>query len=142
MKIAIGSDHAGYPLKESVISFLTEMGHDVNDCGCHDLSSVDYPDYAHCVGKCVQDGSAQTGILICGTGIGMSLAANHLKGIRAALCHNEFTARLSRQHNDANILCMGARVIGLDLALEMVRVFLQTEFEGGRHSNRVAKIEE
>ena len=137
MNIALGCDHGAYNLKEELKLLLGELGHDVADVGCYSLESVNYPEYAHAVCQKVEDGSCECGILICGTGIGMSMAANRYKGIRAALCHELFTAKMSREHNDANVLCMGARVIGPGLAAEMVRVWLATEFAGGRHLTRI-----
>ncbi|NOY52749.1 MAG: ribose 5-phosphate isomerase B [Deltaproteobacteria bacterium] len=140
MRIALGADHGGYLLKNQICKILTGLGHDVTDFGCSDAASVDYPDYAEKVAQGVSEGVFDRGILICGTGIGMSIAANKFPGVRAALCHNIFTARLSREHNNANILTMGERVIGSGLAEEMVRVWVETDFEGGRHARRVEKI--
>ncbi len=141
MKIAIGSDHGGFELKEQIKPLIVELGHEVEDVGCYSMDSVDYPEQAKKVSKMVADGEADRGILICGTGIGMSMAANRFEGIRAALCHELFTARMSREHNDANILCMGGRVIGPGLAKEMVKIWLATEFEGGRHKRRIDMID-
>lgn len=141
MKIAIGSDHGGFELKEAVKPLLTELGHQVEDVGCFSTDSVDYPVQAKRVVSLIKGGKAERGILICGTGIGMSIAANRTPGIRATLCHELFTAEMSRRHNDSNILCMGGRVIGPGLALEMVRVWLSTPFEGGRHSRRLSQID-
>jgi len=137
VKIAIASDHGGFDLKGEIIEFLKELGETVEDLGCHSLESVDYPDYAEKVCQEVKNQRCQCGILICGTGIGMSMAANRHQEIRAALCHNIFTAQLSREHNDANVLCIGARVIGPGLALEMVRSWINTEFAGSRHLRRI-----
>ncbi len=137
MNIALGCDHGAYDLKEDIKCLLAELGHEVTDVGCHSLESVNYPDYANAVCEKVSDGSSDLGILICGTGIGMSMAANCFPKIRAALCHEQFTAKMSREHNNANVLCMGARVIGPGLAAEMVRVWLSTEFGGGRHQTRI-----
>ena len=137
MNIALGCDHGAYDLKEDIKTLLAELGHTVEDVGCHSLESVNYPDYANAVCQKVEAGSCDRGILICGTGIGMSMAANRHSKIRAALCHELFTAEMSREHNDANVLCMGARVIGPGLAAEMVRVWLATEFGGGRHLTRI-----
>ena len=142
MKIALGSDHGGYRLKEAVKEHLLSRGYEVEDLGAYSESSVDYPEYGKKVAKYVVEGNAKYGIIICGTGIGISIAANKVKGARAALCHNVWTARLTREHNDANILAMGARVIGEGIALDMVDTFLTTEFEGGRHQNRIDKIED
>lgn len=140
MKIAIGVDHGGFELKKPVLKVLRDLGHEVEDFGCSSPDSVDYPDFAEKVARGVSEGLFERGILICGTGIGMSMAANKFPNVRAALCHNLFTARLSREHNDANILAMGERAIGMGIALEMVKVWLETEFEGGRHARRVDKI--
>ena len=140
MKIAIGSDHGGFELKRMVIAFLEGQGHTVVDEGCHSLESVDYPDFADLVCEKVRKGDCEGGILICGTGIGMSIAANRYRDIRAALCHEAFTARMSREHNNANILCLGARVVGLEVALDIVRNWVSTEFAGGRHQVRLAKL--
>ncbi len=137
MHIALGCDHGAYDLKEEIKLLLAELGHAVTDAGCYSLASVNYPDYANAVCGKIIDGSCDRGILICGTGIGMSMAANRHSEIRAALCHELFTAQMSREHNDANVLCMGARVIGPGLAAEMVRVWLATEFAGGRHLTRI-----
>ncbi len=142
MKIALGADHAGFELKEKIKKFLQEAGHEVLDLGCHSTESVDYPVYGAKVAKAVLQGEAERGILVCGTGLGMSMVANRFPGIRAALCHELFTARMSRLHNDANVLVLGGRVIGDVLALEMVKVFLETPFEGGRHLRRVNQIDE
>ena len=143
MDIIIGSDHAGFDLKEVCRSFLEDLAeYGVQDAGVFNRNSADYPDIAHKVSKAVSTGEFSRGILICGTGLGMGIAANRRKGIRAAVCHNLYTARLSRAHNNANILCMGGRVIGVDIALEMVELFLKTPFEGGRHQRRIDLIEE
>jgi ribose 5-phosphate isomerase B len=140
VKIAIGCDHGGYGLKKEIVTLVQGLGHDVEDCGCYGKESVDYPDFARTVCQAVRSRVCERGILICGTGIGMSMAANRYPDIRAALCHELFTARMSREHNDANILCLGARVVGPGLALEMVRVWLSTEFAGGRHQLRIDKF--
>ena len=140
MRIVIGADHGGYELKLAVIELLQELGHKVLDVGCFSQESVDYPDYAQSACEQVINGDAERGILICGTGVGMSIAANRRRKIRAALCHDEFTSRLSREHNDANMLCLGARVTGSGVALEIVRVWLNTEFTGGRHQQRISKF--
>ena len=142
MRIAIGSDHAGFRLKGEIIKLLRELGHDCRDFGTQSEEHCDYPDYAQAVAEAVARGECERGILICATGIGMSMAANKVKGIRAALCHDVFSARRSREHNDANILCLGAEVLGVGLALEIVRAWLAAEFSGGeRHRRRVEKIE-
>lgn len=137
MKIAIGNDHGGLELKNLILSVLQEEGIEIDNHGCDSPESVDYPDFARAVCTEVQEGRSDRGILICGTGIGMSMAANKLPGIRAALCHEIFTARMSREHNDANILCLGGRVIGPALAIEIVRTWITTEFAGGRHQRRI-----
>lgn len=139
--IVIASDHAGVELKAQLVERIRAGGHDVNDLGPGDTSSVDYPDFAHAVAAAVSSGEAGSGILICGTGIGMSLAANRHPGVRAALCHDAFTAEMARLHNDANVLCIGARVIGSGVAEQVVDIFLATAFEGGRHQRRVDLIE-
>lgn len=137
--IAIGSDHAGYALKCEVIKHLEETGVAFTDCGCGG-ESVDYPDIAEKTCALVTSGEADKAILICGTGVGISMSANKIKGIRAALCGDWYSAKYTRLHNDANVLCMGGRVIGAGLACEITDVFLATEFEGGRHARRVEKI--
>ncbi|NPA49647.1 MAG: ribose 5-phosphate isomerase B [Thermodesulfobacteria bacterium] len=141
MKIALGSDHAGFELKEKIKKFLAEAGHEPLDLGCFSPESVDYPVYGVKVAKSVLSGEAERGILVCGTGLGMSMVANRFSGIRAALCHEPFSARMSRLHNDANILALGGRIIGDVLAFEIVKVFLETPFEGGRHARRVKQID-
>lgn len=141
MKIAIGCDHGGYLLKETIKKFLMDNNYEVLDLGTNSLDSVDYPKYGRAVAKSIVDKEADFGILICGTGIGISIAANKIHGIRAALCLNESMARLSREHNDANILALGARIVGDVLALDIVKTFLNTEFENGRHKRRVDDIE-
>lgn len=139
-KIAIASDRAGLELKTYILKELGEQ-YDFEDLGTNNQEPVDYPDYALKVVNKILDKSSDFGILICGTGIGMSIAANRYKGIRAGLCHNSLEARLTREHNDANILCLGGRIIGKECALENVKVFLQTNFAGGRHSNRIKKLD-
>ncbi|HWI52156.1 MAG TPA: ribose 5-phosphate isomerase B [Symbiobacteriaceae bacterium] len=140
MKVAIGCDHGGLDLKEAVISLLQELNLAYEDMGTHDRSSCDYPDYAEKVAAAVVSGQCQQGILICGTGIGMSIAANKVPGIRAALCNEIFSAKMARNHNDANILCIGARVVGAGVAQEIVKAYFTSEFEGGRHGRRVEKL--
>ena len=140
MKIAIGADHGAFELKEVLKEVLKEKGYEVTDCGTYDLNSVDYPDIAEKTAKEITEGRCEKGILLCGTGIGISIAANKINGIRAALCTNEYCAKMSRNHNNANILCMGARVTGVELAKSILDVFLKEEFEGGRHQVRVDKI--
>lgn len=137
--IAIGSDHAGYALKCEIIKHLEEKGIEFIDCGCSG-ESVDYPDIAEKTCTKVVSGEADKGILICGTGVGISISANKINGIRAALCGDWYSAKYTRLHNDANVLCMGGRVIGAGLAIEITDIFLETEFEGGRHARRVEKI--
>ena len=139
-KIAIACDHGGYELKKDIIKHLTARGFEIVDFGCDSTLSVDYPDYALPASQAVAKGECDLGILICGTGIGMSLCANKVKGIRAACCSDTFSARMTRMHNDSNILCFGARVVGLGLATDMVDLFLDTEFEGERHNARIAKM--
>ena len=139
--IVIASDHAGIDLKARILEVVRGEGHEVHDLGPTDSNSVDYPDFGHKVATAVIAGEAQTGILICGTGIGMSMTANRHPGVRAALCHDAFTAEMARRHNDANVLCIGARSTGPGVAEQMVRIFLGTPFEGGRHQRRVDLIE-
>ena len=134
--LAIGCDHGGYELKEAIKNYLTANNIEFIDFGC-DGESVNYPDYADKVCRAIQNGQCYRGILVCGTGIGMSMAANKHKGIRAACCSDTFSARMTRAHNDANVLCLGGRVVGFGLAIDMVELFLKTEFEGGRHQVRV-----
>ncbi|MDY2981185.1 MAG: ribose 5-phosphate isomerase B [Fusobacterium sp.] len=142
MKIALGCDHGGYELKEKVKSHLEKKGYEVLDLGCHSTESVNYPVYGKAVGEAVAKKEADYGVVICGTGIGISIAANKVKGVRAALCMNTTMARLTREHNDANVLAFGARMVGDVLALEMVDTFLNTAFEGGRHVARVEMLED
>ena len=138
--IAIASDHGGYTHKEAIKKFLEEKGYEYKDFGTDSEKSCDYADFAKAVALSVKKGECEKGILVCGTGIGMSLAANKVKGIRAALCSDYFSAKYTRLHNDSNIICLGQRVVGEGLALELVDVFLKTGFEGGRHADRIAKI--
>ena len=140
MKVAIGCDHGGLHLKEDIKSLLADGGYEVTDFGTNSTDSVDYPDIAVPVANAVANGEFDRGILICGSGIGIGIAANKVKGIRAALCHDTFSAHASREHNNANILTMGERIIGPGLARDIVKIWLTTEFEGGRHERRVAKI--
>ena len=137
---AIASDHAGVSLKAELVAELKKLGHEVNDLGPDSSASVDYPDYAAKLTALVAKGTPALGILICGTGIGMSIAANKVHGIRAAVCRTEYEARLTRMHNDANVLCLGSRVTGSGVALEIVKVFLATGFDGGRHQARLDKV--
>jgi ribose 5-phosphate isomerase B len=141
-RIAIGADHAGYDLKQHLIGWLTAQGHDVADLGTHSPESVDYPPICAAVGRVVRDGGADLGIVLGGSGQGEQLAANKVHGVRAALCNDLYTARMARSHNDANVLSMGARVVGVGLAEEIVHLFLSTPFEGGRHARRVAQLAE
>jgi ribose 5-phosphate isomerase B len=140
MKIAIGSDHAGFGLKEEVLSLLKGLAFDIIDCGTNDTSSVDYPDFGEKVSRLVSAGEVDRGILICGTGIGMSMVANKFPNVRASLCNDLFCAKMSRLHNDANVLVLGGRIIGKDLASEIVKTWMSTSFEGERHMKRLHKI--
>ena len=143
MRIAIAADHAGYPLNERVIEELRQSGHELIDFGTHDGSIPDdYPDYAKQVGEAIQQGDAEIGLLICGSGVGAAVAANKLNGIRAALCGDTYSAHQSREHDDCNVLCLGARVVGVELALDIVRAFVGARFTGEeRHRRRLAKIQ-
>lgn len=140
-KIAIGSDHGGYELKEQVLAFLKEKGYEFKDFGCFDTQSIDYPVIALDVASAVSKGDFDKGIIICGSGIGVCIVANKVKGIRAANCNDLYCAEMSRKHNDANVLTMGGRVVSKELALEIVDLWLSTDFEGGRHQKRVDMIE-
>lgn len=140
MKIAIGCDHAAYTFKEEIKAYLTEKGHTLIDKGCYSAERADYPDHGIAVGEAVASGEAERGIVICGSGIGISIAANKVKGVRCALCSEPLSARLSRNHNDANVLAMGARLIGLEMGKAIVDEWLVAEFEGGRHVGRIEKI--
>ncbi len=142
MIIGIGSDHGGYELKESIKEYLAQEGIQFIDYGTNSLESVDYPDYGKKVADAVLANEVDRGILVCGTGIGISIVANRIKGIRCALCTDTFSARMSREHNNANILALGGRVVGTGLALDIVNIFLETEFQGGRHETRINKIDE
>ncbi len=143
MKLAIGSDHAGFDLKKEIIAYLKEYGNiEITDHGTYSEDSVDYPDLALKVAEAVASGQAERGIIICGTGIGISIAANKVPGIRAANCHDVYTAQMCREHNNANVLAFGSRVIDSDTAKAIVKTFLETEFAGGRHARRVEKITE
>lgn len=142
MKIGLGADHGGYELKEEIKRFLEERGISVVDYGTHDTSSVDYPDYGQAVAKGILAGEADAGILCCGSGIGISISANRFHGIRAALCTDPYMAELSRRHNNSNVLALGGRLTGQDMALEIVRVWLETEFDGGRHQRRIDKLDQ
>ncbi len=140
MKIAIGSDHRGFEVKRRIVGVLEGMGHEVLDTGPQGRESVDYPDFAFRVAQAVGSGEALRGILVCGTGIGMCIAANKVHGVRAAPCHDSITAEMSRRHNDANVLCLSADLLGEELIDRMVRIWLETDFEQGRHARRVEKI--
>ena len=141
MQIAIGSDHAGFKMKEDVKKWLLDEGYQVKDFGTDSEDSVDYPDFAEKTAKNVEEGDSDLGILICGTGIGMAISANKVKGIRAARCHDSYSARMARAHNNSNILTFGSRVIGIELAKDIVKTYLTTEYSGGRHQRRVGKID-
>ncbi len=140
MKIAVAADHAGWQLKDVVASQLVADGHEVIDLGTNSEDSVDYPDFGEAVGRAVVNGEAQLGVAVCGSGIGICMAAGKVKGIRAATVHDVTSARLSREHNNANVVCLGARFIGPQVAMDAVQAFLAAEFSGGRHAKRVAKI--
>ena len=138
--IAVGSDHAGYSLKQRLATELRTLGHEVLDLGAHDADRVDYPDFGAAVGRAVADAEADLGVCVCGSGIGIAMAANKVPGVRAAPVHDATSARLARQHNDANVLCLGERLLDPDVASEAVQAWLDAEFEGGRHVGRVAKL--
>ena len=141
LRIAIGSDHAGFNLKQRLASDLTDLGHKVIDLGSHSTDRVDYPDYGEAVGRAVVSGDADTGVCVCGSGIGIAMAANKVGGVRAVTVHDAITARLAREHNDANVICFGKRLIAEEVATEALRAWLDAEFEGGRHVGRVAKLD-
>ncbi|NMB33425.1 MAG: ribose 5-phosphate isomerase B [Clostridium sp.] len=140
MRIGIGSDHGGFNLKGKIINHLKENGYNIRDFGTHNIESVDYPEFAREVAEAVKSGECDRGILVCGTGLGMSIAANKIPGIRAAVCTNTYMARMSRRHNDANVLALGERILGFDIAIDIVKVWLRSEFLGERHTNRIDKI--
>ncbi|MGH2696765.1 MAG: ribose 5-phosphate isomerase B [Actinomycetota bacterium] len=142
MRVAIGADHAGFPLKQELLGLLEELGHDVQDVGTSSSEAVDYPAFSVKVGRAVRDGDAERGIVLGGSGQGEQIAANKVRGVRAALCNDLFTAILSREHNDANVLSMGARIVAPALAREITRTWLETAFDGGRHERRIKQIEE
>ena len=142
MKIVVGSDHAAYELKEAIKEKLIGEGHEVIDVGCDSPESVDYPKYGHAVGRTVASGEAERGIAVCGSGIGISIACNKVPGIRAALCTSVEMAEMCRRHNNANVVCMGARMISQDLAFDIVDKWMTTEFEGGKHLRRINEIED
>ena len=139
--VAIAADHGGYELKEMLKADLEGLGFDVLDLGTNNADSVDYPDFGHAIGEAIANSQARYGVAICGSGIGISIAANRHANVRAALCHDGLTAKLSRQHNNANVLALGARIIGIETARDAVSAFFTTDFEGGRHERRVDKIE-
>ena len=141
-KVYLGSDHGGFELKNTLAAHLREQGWETEDLGCYSAESCDYPDFAAAVGRAVAANEGTLGLLVCGTGIGMSLAANKIPGVRAAVCGDVYSAKMTRRHNDANILCLGARVTGPGLAEEIADAFFSSSFEGGRHARRVAKIAE
>ena len=142
MRVAIGCDHLGYVLKVPLIEYIRELGHEVVDVGCNSTESVDYPIYGEKVGRAVASGDCQLGITLCGTGAGISLAANRVPGIRAVCCSDEYTAEYTRRHNNANVLSMGMKVVTIDTAKRLVKLFLETEFEGGRHQRRVSMLDD
>ncbi len=143
MRLAVGADHAGYPLKTEVLRFLEKDGHDILDLGTDSTEPVDFPDYARMVGQAVQEGKAERGILVCGSGVGACVAANKLRGIRAALCHDTYTAHQGVEHDDVNVLCLGGRVVGSALAFDILKTWLAARFSGDeRHKRRVDKIVE
>jgi ribose 5-phosphate isomerase B len=140
MRIAIASDHRGYVIKGKILALIAELGHQASDMGTDSSESVDYPDYGAKVAQAVSEGSVDRGILICGTGMGMCITANKFPGVRACTCHDDLTAEMSRRHNDANVLCLSADLLGDRLVNRMVEIWLKTEFEGGRHARRIEKI--
>ncbi len=140
MIIGISSDHGGFELKQKIHDYLVNQGYEIRDMGCFDHDSVDYPDYAILVGEGIKNGEIHRGIIICGTGIGISISANKIPGVRAALCHDVYTARMSREHNNANILALGGRTTGKNISLRIVEEFMTAKFAGGRHERRVDKI--
>ncbi len=142
MKIAAGSDHAGVHLKDVLVAYLSDLGHDVTDLGTHGDGRVDYPDFGAAVARAVVDGSHELGVAVCGSGIGIAMAANKVAGGRAATCHDVTSARLARNHNDANVICFGERLIGIEVAKDAVEAFISSSFDGGRHTARVAKLGE
>lgn len=140
MRVALGSDHAGLVLKETLAKRLEDLGHEVEDLGTHDGDRVDYPDYGAAVGRAVVGGEAEIGVCCCGTGIGIAIAANKVPGVRAAVVHDVSSARLAREHNDANVICFGARLVGVEAARDALQAYARAGFEGGRHSRRIDKI--
>lgn len=142
MRIAVGTDHRGYPIRDQIFDLLQRLGHEVEDVGTYNDEAVDYPDIAARVAEKVSRGEVERGILICGTGLGMSIAANKFSGVRAAPCHDDLTAEMSRRHNDSNVLCLSADLLGERLVERMIELWLSTPFEGGRHARRLEKIAE
>ena len=142
MKLVVGSDHAAYELKEAIKAKLISEGHEVIDVGCDSTESVDYPKYGHAVGRAVASGEAERGIAVCGSGIGISIACNKVPGIRAALCTSPEMAEMCRRHNNANVVCMGARMISQELAFDIIDTWMTTDFEGGKHLRRINEIED
>ena len=140
MKISMASDHGGFHLKEDVKAWLTEQGHEILDCGCYNTDSCDYPDFGEAAARAVAEGKCEKGIVICTTGIGISISANKVKGVRCALCNEPWSAEMTRRHNDSNVLAMGAGVVGPNMARQIVTAFLTNDFEGGRHQRRVDKM--
>ena len=140
MKITIGCDHRGFISKQKIMNFVKDLGHEIQDCGAFTEEYSDYPDFAFAASECVGGGKSDRGILICGTSIGMCIAANKVAGVRAASCHDIVTAEMSRRHNDANVLCLSADLLGEEMMERLIRVWIETEFEGGRHARRVDKI--
>ncbi|MCB1026875.1 MAG: ribose 5-phosphate isomerase B [Microthrixaceae bacterium] len=141
MRIAVGADHAGYDLKEGLAEFLRGLGHEVTDVGTYSEERCDYPDFGAAIGRVIADGDADLGVGVCGSGIGISMAANKIRGVRAAAVHDVTSARQAREHNDANVFCVGSRFVGHQVAVESLEAFLSAEFQGGRHAPRVAKLD-
>ena len=141
MRLLFASDHGGFDLKRLLAAHARSLGHEVIDVGPHSADAVDYPDFAHALARRLLAGEAERGVLLCGTGIGMAIAANRHAGVRAALCHDAFTAETARRHNDANVLCLGGRTTGAGVALQILELFLTVAFDGGRHARRVEKVE-
>ena len=140
MIVALGADHAGFAMKQDLAAFVRDLGHEAHDMGTSSEESVDYPDFAASVAQAVAEGKANMGVLVCGTGLGMAIVANKIRGARAVSCSDSYSVRMARAHNDANVLTLGSRVIGSGIAQEIVRQFLDTAFEGGRHSRRLEKF--
>ena len=142
MRLAMGCDHGGFAMKEELKAYLTGLGHEVKDCGCYSADSCDYPEFGEAAARAVAEGECEKGIVVCTTGIGISIAANKVKGIRCAHCPDVMSAEMTRRHNDANVIAIGAGMVGMNVAKRMVDVFLSTEFEGGRHQRRVDRMME